>query len=270
MKKFRPNSDQERGRLVPGILALCLLASAHLLLLAAPAADVPRVTTQPPLPERLYRKAQTQWAKDSTNATAGWQLARACYDWAEYATNDTQRAAIAHEGIQACQRAIELSPTNAAAHFYLGLNYGQLAQTKLLGALKLVEQMEETWNKTITIDPKYDYAGPHRALGILYRDAPGWPTSIGSKSKARQHLLKAVELCPEYPGNRLSLLESYAKWGEYRLVQQQAEATARFLEEARTRFAGEAWALDWQEWDRVWERTKAKASIVSARSPNHP
>ena len=149
----------------------------------------------------------------------------------------------------------------------MGLNYGQLAQTKLLGALKLVDQMEESWKQTIQLDPKFDYAGGYRTLGVLYRDAPGWPTSLGSRSKARQHLQKAMEVCPEYPGNRLSLFEAYAKWGEKKTVQAQTNATEEFLKTARQKLTGEAWALDWRDWDKRWEKIKSKCASVTARSP---
>jgi tetratricopeptide (TPR) repeat protein len=231
------------------------------------AAEVPRVTTAPPRPQRLYDEAKARWQKETKNPQAAWEFGRACYDWADHATNDTQRAALGHEGIDACRAALALAPSNAPAHYYLGLNCGQLAQTKLLGALKLVDQMEEAWTKTIALDPAFDYAGGHRALGILYRDAPGWPTSLGGKKKARLHLLKAVELAPDYPGNKLSLLESLAQWGEKKTVQDQAAATETYLSAARARLTGDQWSSDWRDWNRQWDRIKAKCAVVPARSP---
>jgi tetratricopeptide (TPR) repeat protein len=231
------------------------------------AADVARVTAVPARPQRLYAEAGARWRKETNSVEAAWRFGRAAFDLAELATNDTRRAALANEGIDACRRAIALDPKSAGAHYYLGLNYGQLAQTKLLGALKLVEQMEAAWKTTIALDPKFDYAGGHRTLGVLYRDAPGWPTSIGSRAKAREHFKKAMELSPDYPGNRLSLLEAYAKWGEKKSVQDQAGATEEFLKTARTRLTGEEWALDWQDWDKRWQTIKARCAVVAARSP---
>src|SRR6185503_2697850 len=229
--------------------------------------DVARVTSIPARPKRVYDEAKERYRKETNGVEAAWVFGRAAFDLAELATNDTQRAALAQEGIDACRHGIGLDPKSAPAHYYLGLNLGQLATTKLLGALKLVDQMEDVWKKTIQLDPKFDYAGGHRTIGILYRDAPGWPTSLGSRSKARQHLQKAVELCPEYPGNRLSLFEAYAKWGEKKAVQSQATATEEFLKTARQQFTGEAWALDWRDWDKRWEKIKAKCGAVPARSP---
>jgi len=234
---------------------------------AAAADPAPRVTSVTPRPQRLYDDSKARWRKETNSVEAAWQFGQAAFGLAELATNDARREVLANEGIDACRRAIAIDPDSAAAHYFLGLNYGQLAQTKLLGALKLVDQMEEEWKTTLKLDAKFDYAGPYRTLGVLYRDAPGWPTSIGSRAKAREHLKKAQELRPDYPGNRLTLYEAYAKWGEKKLVQDQVAATEDFLKAARTKWAGEEWALDWEDWNKRWESIKTKCSVVPARSP---
>lgn len=240
-----------------GVGTICVLA----------ADDVARVTSIPSRPERLYIEARERYQKETNSVEAAWGFGRAAFDLADVSTNDNQRAALAQEGIDACRRGLRLNSKSPGAHYYLGLNYGQLAQTKLLGALKLVEYMEDSWKMTIELDPKFDYAGGYRTLGVLYRDAPGWPTSIGSRSKARRHLQKAVELCPEYPGNRLSLFEAYAKWGEKKAVRDQVKATEEYLKAARQRLSGESWELDWRDWDQRWERIKARCAVATARSP---
>jgi tetratricopeptide (TPR) repeat protein len=229
--------------------------------------DVARVTSITSRPKHVYDEAKARYEKETNSVEAAWEFGRAAFDLADLSTNDNQRASFANEGIDACLRGVRLDPDSAGAQYYLGLNYGQLAQTKLLGALKLVEQMEESWKKTIELDPKFDYAGGHRTLGVLYRDAPGWPTSVGSRSKARHHLQKAVELCPEYPGNRLSLFEAYVKWGEKKAVQEQIKATEQFFKTARQSLTGERWALDWRDWDQRWEKIKARCTTIAARSP---
>jgi tetratricopeptide (TPR) repeat protein len=135
-----------------------------------------------------------------------------------------------------------------------------LARTKKIGALKLVTEMEAEFLAAIESDEKFDFAGAHRSLGLLYLDAPGWPTSIGNRSKARLHLRKAVELSSDYPDNWLSLLEAYLKWGERNTVQSQLAATQEMLQHARKTLTGEKWALSWQDWDRRWDKIKAKVT----------
>src|SRR5258708_2573305 len=200
-------------------------AAAHLLLLLlwlpfwfAPAtfaqSSLSGRTTDEARAERIYFQARARLAHATNSAEAGWQFARAGFDWAEFAAGNAPRAQIAIEGIAACRQAIALNPKLAAAYYYLAMNLGQLARTKKLGALKLVDEMEINFKAAIALDPAFDYAGAHRSLGLLYLNAPGWPASIGSRAKARQPLQKAVELCPEYPDNRLSLLEAHLEWSE--------------------------------------------------------
>src|SRR5206468_3539257 len=97
-------------------------------------------------------------------------------------------------------------------------------------------------------------------LGLLYLDAPGWPTSIGSRTKARLHLRTAVELSPDYPENWLCLLEAFLKWGDKSAVQSQLAQSEEMLKRARKIFTGENWESSWQDWDRRWEKIKGKAA----------
>lgn len=207
--------------------------------------------------ERSYEEGLQRWRQNSNAVEACWQLGRACFDWAEYATNGAQRASLAEQGMAACRHAIELDGTSAPSYYYLGLNIGQLARTKMFTALYLVTQLEKALKDSVALDATFDFAGAHRALGMLYREAPGW--TIGSRSKARQHLDKAVELFPDYPGNQLALLESWLEWGEKNRAQAQLSAVEKVLAKARNLFTGDAWAPSWDEWDRRWLAIKAKA-----------
>ena len=220
--------------------------------------------------ERVHAEAVERARRQTNDVTAAWELGRASFDLAEFATNNSQRAPLAEQGIAACRHALALDSNSAPAQYYLALNCGQLARVKLFSALGLLDQMEAAFLRSIEIDPHYDFAGAHRAIGILYRDAPGWPTSLGSKKKARTHLEKAVELHPEYPGNRLNLLDSLLGWGEKKTVHTQISPTEQMLKTARENFTGEAWAFDWHDWDRLWKKISSKSGVVQARSPKDP
>src|SRR5437879_1335025 len=162
---------------------------------------------------RLYRSAQAWYAKDPTNSTLAWEFARACYDAAEYATNNAERAEIAQQGITACIQLLARQPNSAPGHYYFGMNLGQLARTKGIGALKTAQEMKREFAIARDLDEKFDYAGPDRNLGMFYRDAPSW-IGLGSRSRAIEHLKHATELAPEYPENRLALIEAYLKWND--------------------------------------------------------
>ena len=81
------------------------------------------------------QQAETRYQNNPNDAGAAWQFARACFDLADLATNRSARATVAEQGIAASRRAVAREPNLAAAHYYLGMNLGQLAQTKSLGAL---------------------------------------------------------------------------------------------------------------------------------------
>jgi tetratricopeptide (TPR) repeat protein len=208
------------------------------------------------------RKAAQQNAGDNAKAI---ELAHATFDLAEFAKSDTERAALAQEGITAARKAVESQPNVAGGHYYLAMNLGQLARTKSLGALRLVREMEQEFLKARELDAKLDFGGPDRSLGQLYRDAPGWPTSIGNKGKARAHLLKAVEIDPEFPDNQLSLMEAYLNWRE-RLPLRNLVARYRseILPKAKQRFAGEKWEAAWEDWNKSFQELAAKAQKMEA------
>jgi tetratricopeptide (TPR) repeat protein len=200
-------------------------------------------------------KARSQIEPNSVQA--GWQLGRAYFDLAEFATNSAERAELAQEGIAACQHALAQASNSAPAHYYLGLNLGQLARTRILGALKLVSQMEGEWLIARALDERLDYGGPDRSLGLLYRDAPTIG-SIGSRSKAREHLQRAQDLVPDYPENRLNLIETELKWGNRKDAQRDLKLLKEALPAARTSFPAEAWAESWADWEnRVQTLRKA-------------
>ena len=232
--------------------------------------DLPRVSAGN-VSNRVYRaylESRAQYAREPTNSHVAWKFARACFQRADFSTNGAQRAALAEEGIAASRKASRLAPDSAAAYFYLGVNLGQLARTKLFTALGLLDDMETAWIKSTELDPTFEHAAAHRSLGLLYLDAPGWPLSLGSRTKAQRHLQKAAELVPDYPENRICLLEARLRWGEAKAIQSQFAAMETTLRAARAKFTGEAWEHDWEDWDARWKSIKAKAdATANARSP---
>lgn len=207
---------------------------------------------------RVYEQAQQKFQVASNDATLAWQLGRACADLADAATNDTQCAALAQEGINASRQAIARQSNSAAAHYYLGVNLGQWARVKKWSALKSIGEMERAFEQAAALDAKVDYAGPDRCLGLLYRDAPGWPLSVGSNSKARKHLAKAAELVPDFPENQLNLLESYLKWGERKAANACLPTAEQTLEKAKSKLTGPAWTASWRDWNHRLAADKKK------------
>jgi len=236
-------------------LAGCLgfLAGIHQALAGPPATE----TQFAAYATKSFQEAGERYQKAPGEAGAAWQFGRACFDLAEFATNNTDRASLADQGIAACRRAIARESNSAPAHYYLGMNLGQLARTKGLAALKLVDQMEREFIRAHDLDERFDCAGPDRNLGLLYLDAPTIG-SIGSRTRAREHLKRAVELAPQYPENRLSLIEAYLKWGERTGANRELQALEEAWPAARTNFVGEAWVASWADWEPRLKKLKKK------------
>lgn len=211
---------------------------------------------------RNFQKEQARYQGAPVETAAGWSFARACFDLAEFATNKTERALVAEQGIAACQQAIARESNSAPAHYYFGLNLGQLARTKGLTALKLVSQMQREFARARDLDERLDWAGPDRSLGLLYADAPTIG-SIGSRTRAREHLKRAADLAPQYPENRLNLIEAYLNWGESDNAQRELAALQRLWSGARTNFAGEAWAASWADWEPRLKKLQKKIETLS-------
>jgi tetratricopeptide (TPR) repeat protein len=215
---------------------------------------------------RIYTELKQKAATNSANVEVTWEFAKACFERGEFATNKAERALFAEQGIEAAERAVRLQSNSAPAVYYLGMNLGQLARTKSLGALRLVDRMVDLFNRSARLDPRFDYAGSDRNLGLLYRDAPVIG-SVGDRRQSRLHLERAVRLEPDYPDNRLTLAESYVKWGDHQSARRELAELDKLWPKARTQFAGEEWALSWVDWDKRLKQVREKLASRSLTSP---
>jgi tetratricopeptide (TPR) repeat protein len=203
-----------------------------------------------------FIKARARLRSETNNPEAAWQFGRACFDAADFAVSSDERAEIAEIGIAACQKSLAQS-NSTPGHYYLGMNFGQLAQTKTLGALKLVDEMEREFSAARAMDEHFDFAGPDRNLGLLYMEAPAF-ASIGSRSKARLHLRRAAELAPDYPENWLNLIELYLKSSDRNSALRELKALEDIWPKAQQELTGPAWATSWTDWSRRLKKAKQK------------
>ena len=240
-------------KLILGVLCLAVSLNPGMLIAAAPLsqADFAKYTRS------LYVAAQKEHAAQPTNSELAWKFARAYFDTAEFATNNTERAELAKLGIGAARQVLAGDPKSAPAHYYLAMNLGQLARTRGLSALKLVNEMEKEFSLARNLDENLDFAGPDRNLGLLYRDAPSFG-SIGSRTKARKHLTRATEIAPDFPENRLQLLESDLKWDDPNGARRVLKALEEIWPKARTNFVSEKWSSNWADWTPRFENAKRK------------
>ena len=211
--------------------------------------------------ENEFQRTQKIFLADELNSTNTIGFASACFNFAEIATNAAQRADIAKHGIAACQKLLEREPKSAPAHYYLAENFGELADAEApsLAAYKLVHEIEKEFLIAAQLDKNYDHAGAPRCLGLLYRDAPGWPLSIGSKAKAHEWLVRAAVLAPDYPENFLNLAEAHLRWHERAGAETALKKLDALWPSARTNFTGEIWEKSWNDWAK--QRAAAQAEF---------
>jgi hypothetical protein len=263
----RLGCTQAAAHLGLNLLSLAIVAGVWFNLAATAGEGVlgerPGETNSAARAQRLFLEARSRHEAEPGRTEFAWQFARACFDRAEFATNKTERAAIAEQGIAACRLAVVREPKSAPAHYYLAMDLGQLAQTRTLGALKIVPEMEREFAAARQLDEQFDYAGPDRNLGLLYSEAPGWPTSIGSRSKARQHLQRAAALAPDYPENRLNLIEALLKWSDRPAAQREMKSLEDSWPRARTNFTGEAWTTSWADWNARLKQARTKTGELA-------
>lgn len=197
-----------------------------------------------------YQQLHKEFQTTTNSAEVAWRYGRACFDMSWGQKEPTLEAKYAEEGIAACRAALALYPSSAQAHYYLGMNIGQVADTKRnLSAFRMVKDMEREFQAARLLDKKLDYAGPDRNLGLLYRDAPSI-ISVGSRSKARQHLEEAVQIAPDFPENQLNLIESYLKWDYKTEAVRQFGELEKMWPQAEKNFTGVEWKSTWVDWNK--------------------
>jgi hypothetical protein len=250
------------------LAALLVAAGAAAL---ATAGEAPR-TVFAARAESEWRRAQTQFQLHTNDPAAAWQFARACFELNDFATNRAGRADLAGQGIAACRHLLAGESNSAPGHYYLGIELGLLADTKRnLAAYKMVREMEHEFKTAHDLDEHLDDAGPARCLGLLYRDAPGWPVSIGSRHKAREWLERAAKLAPDSPENHLNLVESSWQWKEHEAARGAWKTLDTLWPAARTNLTGEAWERNWDDWStrRNAMREKLGELAAPARPPKN-
>lgn len=259
MKHFKAIFNWNRG-----FSALLLVFS---LAQAAPVAayEAPPSSLHPrfaPWAHKQLVEAKKQYQADTNSLAKANALGYAYFFAGEFATNKTTQAQLAQKGIDICERALKLDPKSPEANYYHALNLGQMARTKLLAALGLVKQMRPALEIAARTKPSLDHAGPDRCLGLLYRDAPGWPISIGDKTKARKHLTRAFAIDSEYPGNIIVQLETWIRWKDYQMLAKHYPIAEPILKAARKQLTGAKWEPFWDDWDKRWKAIKRKATTM--------
>ncbi len=135
-----------------------------------------------------------------------WRASRSCAWLAQYAHED-HRTAYAQKGVATGREAVRENPDGVEGAYFLALNLGILSQ--LYSSPGHVDEMHLLLKRCIELDESFDYAAPHRFLGMLYESTEGQPgVHIGTLDDALRHLRRACDLAPNYPRNHLLLAQA--------------------------------------------------------------
>jgi tetratricopeptide (TPR) repeat protein len=66
-----------------------------------------------------------------------------------------------------------------------------------LAALSLVKNAKKSFDEAIKINPNALHGSAYTSLGSLYYQVPPWPIAFGDNDKAKELLLKGLELSPD-------------------------------------------------------------------------
>ncbi|MDX1960759.1 MAG: hypothetical protein SFU98_19460 [Leptospiraceae bacterium] len=127
-------------------------------------------------------------------------------------------------GVNYGKEAISINPKAIYGNYWYASNVGMLGLCRgMMASLASIDPMKKGYEIVLKENEGFFFGGPHRALGRLYHMAPGWPISVGNKTKALTHLERSVELGPEFFNNRLFLAELYIDIGQKHKAKEQLE-----------------------------------------------
>ena len=140
-----------------------------------------------------------------------WRLARANYYVAEEVAK-AQKLSYYEHGTTAAQQAVALEPNAAEGHFWLGANYGGMAELKgMFNALRLIGKIRSEMETVIRLNPGYEDARAYLALGELDRQLPR--LIGGSTARAVSYCEQGLKLAPRNLELKLSLARAYLEVG---------------------------------------------------------
>jgi tetratricopeptide (TPR) repeat protein len=138
------------------------------------------------------------------------KLAHAYYYRGWFALGGRARLRAFELGRRFGEQALALNPEAIYGNFWYGINLGMWGLCRgIMSSLKALRPLRRAMEYVLQQNEAFFFGGPHRALGRIYHKVPGWPVSIGDRTKATFHLERSVELGPRFFLNRIQLAELY-------------------------------------------------------------
>jgi hypothetical protein len=127
--------------------------------------------------------------------------AREAYQAGQTARDSKTRRAFFTQGMDLAKARLASRTDDPEGLYWLAVNMGAEALERgKMSALPVVPRMERLLLTLDKVQPGFEQAGAARVLGRLYHQAPS-VISVGSNTKAREFLLRALSIAPDHPGN---------------------------------------------------------------------
>jgi tetratricopeptide (TPR) repeat protein len=149
---------------------------------------------------------------DNRNFEVEWKFSRANYFLSKQTDSEEEAEKLLKEGVAAGIIASRIEPEKPDGHFWYGANLGEQAKrSPVTVGIKSIDDIRETMNKVISIDPKYQGASAYDALAQIELQAGLFG---GKPEKAVEYLEKALEIGADNTYVRLHLAEAYLATGK--------------------------------------------------------
>lgn len=148
--------------------------------------------------------------------------------WSEikYNTPEDQQEKAFEELSEYAISAVASYPQSAELLIWKGIVLSTHAGVKGgLGALSLVKDARDSLEQALELNPRALGGSAYTSLGALYYQVPGWPLSFGDEAKAKELLIKALDINPNG-------IDSNFFYGDFLVNQGQYEMAKEFLDRA--------------------------------------
>lgn len=187
----------------------------------APAADSTRISAGLSQAEQLFaERSDIQKLREAVrvlgaardpnlrNYEVEWKFAKYSYFLGKVERVEADAIEVFEKGRDAGRIASRVEPERPDGHFWYAANLGELARiSPITVGIRSVDDLRESMNKVISLEPNYQNGSAYDALGQLEMSTRSFKG--GSTEKAVEYFEKGVELSPDNANLRLHLAEAY-------------------------------------------------------------
>ena len=183
--------------------------------------------------ERAVSLLEDLAARQPKNYEVLWRLSKYKYYLNDREKDSARKKKLLEAGVDAGKKALEVDASRPEGHFWLGANYGDLAELKgAFSSLSLIKVIRKEFEAALNADAAYENGAAYLALGEMYMSLPG--ILGGSDRRGLELLEKGVQVAPANSELKLTLAEKYAKNGKKDEARRLLDSVVRDPDPART------------------------------------